>query len=279
MPLHAVIHSSQGDPAQSYTPPVEGGPPPDPGVNVTAPYEAVNGAQLTTQLGFGTASMWKYINPLNDASGPQYPTVGVTVLTPSAGGVPNTAGPLDSFDKAVTATDADADGQWSGAVGVIDPAGRRFAMLVRVRFNALPAGNRDVCGHDGADDFFLQYMQTTGRVRAAAIAGTTVLSEIAVNHNDGLWHDILLLYIPGASGFTKCVSDLGASTPTSTAAQAQMDWTGAFFIHRNSSAAPCDVSYVAVAISDGTTAEDDAIMALYDNASTAITNLRTATGR
>jgi hypothetical protein len=196
-----------------------GGAPVDPGVDVTAPLEAITGDQLATQLGRGNASIWKYINPLNDLTGLQYPTVGVTALTPSAGGVQGTAGPLDEHDFGVTATDADADGQWSGTAGVIDPAGNMLAILCEVRFSGLPAGNRNVCGHDGTDDFFIQYMQTTGRVRSAAIAGATVVSEIAANHNDGDWHTILAFHIPGASGFTKCVSDLGASTPASTAAQ------------------------------------------------------------
>jgi hypothetical protein len=252
----------------------------DPGVDVTAPFEAFTGAQLTTQLGYGSEGVWRYINHLNDLTGNQYPAVGPTVLTPSAGGIQGTAGPLDIHDFGVTATDGDADGQWSGANGVIDPAGRAFAVMCEVQFSGLPAGNRNVCGHDGADDFFIQYMQTSGNIRAAAIAGTTVVSELTgQNHNDGLWHTILAFHLPGAGGFTKIASDKGSSPPVSVAAQSAMDWTGAFFVHRNSSAAPCTVSFVAVAISDGTAGQDADIQELYDNAPAAIANYRAATGR
>lgn len=251
------------------------------GVQMTAPMEAQDGGQITTQLGgYGHEGLWKEINPLNDLTGSQYPTLGIFVLAPSAGAVAGTAGPLDAEDFGVTATDAQATGQWSATANILDPAGKKFGMLVAVRFSGLPAAaqNRNIAGSDGTDDLLIQYQHTpTGRIRLATIAGTTEVSVVDANHNDGNWHLVMVFHDPVAAR-QKCVTDLGTSADESLSGQSQLDLTGAFFIHRNGTAAPCTVSTLGVFMSDGSTEMNTAYDNLYTNAQAAIAAYMTNTG-
>lgn len=248
-------------------------------ITVPTQLEAITGAQLTTQLGFGHESIWKFIYGLNQLSGNQLPYVGAFALTPSAGAIQGEAGPLDAFDFSVRATDGDTDGQWSGTTGGMDVAANSFAMLVECKFTALPAGNRLVCGEDGTHDFFLQYMAATGRVRFAIVGGSTITSEVAVNHNDSLWHTALLVCDRTGANEMRMATELGTSPAVSVAALGTLTATGAPFIFRNANAPPGSVAYWAVAISDNSATQNTAIASLYSNIATAVANYRTATGR
>lgn len=244
----------------------------------TAPLEAINGQQLTAQLGFGHEAIWRHIWNCNETTNPLYGQVGSTM--DSLVGTPtfNVAGPLDAYDKGVQFTDAQA-AQIGTANGAVNPLDKHWAILCEVRFTALPAANRIVLGVDAGEDLFLQYMSASGNVRVVTTDGGvgTQTANIAQNHNTANWHTILATGVVGSN--IRCASELGDSG-NQTSTYVSLDTSAAgWALGRNGSSAPCVISFCAVAISDGTALQNNAIIAIRDNINTAISNYRTATGR
>lgn len=248
-------------------------------VVVPTPAEAQDGAQLTTFLGFGSEQVWKWIYDCNEASGNLHPNVGTFSFVGSAGVIQGEAGPLDSFDKSVRSTDGDTDGQWTGTNGELNVGSASFAMLCEFKLTAIPANNRSYCGEDGTHDILMQAMSSTGRVRVALIGGSTVTSEIAVNHADSNWHTALIVCDRSSANQVRIATDLGASTAASVAALGSLTADGAPFLLRNNAAPPGSIAFWAFALSDGSSAQNTAIADLFTNITTAVSNYRTATGR
>jgi hypothetical protein len=246
----------------------------DPGEEVTAPLEALTGAQLTEQLGFGHEAIWEFIWLLNESASPVNPSIGTAPMSTVAGTPTYGAtGPLDANDKGVSFTDGQV-AQVASGNGAVTFGARLF----EITFSANAGGNRFILGHDGTEDAFVQYMQTSNQLRGVLVGGTigTVTASVAFNHNNAASHTVLMVGIIGAN--FRIASEMGVSSATSIAAEAAFDFASTWRI-AGSNAFPGVITYMAVAISDGSTLENNAVIALYDNIQTAVTNYRTATGR
>lgn len=245
---------------------------------VVAQLEPLTGAQLTTMLGFGHESIWKNLWLFNEAAAPMNPSIGAANMTTLAG-TPTygAAGPLDSFDKGVSFTDGQVAQAATGNGGVTFGA-NHWAVLIEVSTLTLPGGNRFIVGHDGVEDCFVQFMQTTGQIRGVVVGGTigTQTCSVAVNHAGATSHTILFVGIIGAN--MRIASELGISGSTSIAAEAAFDFASTWRIG-GSNAWNGVIALNAVAISDGSTLQNNAIIDLFNNQAACITNYRTATGR
>jgi len=246
---------------------------------LTAQREAITGAQLHAQLGnIGHEGVWKFVWDLNGTATPLIPRIG-PVTQATAAGTPTfgTSGPLDSFDKGLTFTDGQV-AQTATPSGGLSFGPNHFAVLIEVSFSGAAGGNRFLVGHDGTEDAFMQYMQTSNQIRAVVLGGSigTITTSIAVSHNVAGSHTILWVGIIGAN--MRVASDLGVSSAVSIAAEAAFDFTSTWRI-AGSNAFPGTITFMAVAVSDGTAIQNTAMVALYDNITTVVTNYRTNTGR
>lgn len=246
---------------------------------IDAPLEAVNGAQLTAHLGFGHESIWKHIWLLNETASPCNPSVGPAVMTTTVGtptfGV---QGPIDSYDKGVAFTDGQA-AQIATANAAVTMGTASWAILVEALTPTLPAANRIITGADGAEDILVQYMSGTGQVRCVvvdSVAGT-IVSTIPNNHASATSHTYLLVGING--GNMRLASEVNLGNSISIAGIASLDLPSAWRVGANGSCPAGTISYLAIAISDGSALQNNAIADLLTNQAAAITNYRTATGR
>jgi hypothetical protein len=246
---------------------------------VTDQLEPFTGAQLTTMLGYGDEAVWKHLWLANETGSPLQPALGPGQMTTTAGTPTyNVAGPLDSIDKAVRYTDGQA-AQIGTGNGAVQIQGNHWAILFEAKVAVgTPGGARNFGGHESTEDVFVQ-LQTNGQPRIVvvdSVAGT-LLAPLTVAHNDGLWHTYLAIGINGAN--MRLATDLGLGTATSIAAVAAINTAASWTIGRSGANPPADISIMAVAISDGSTAQNNALIDLYNNAAAAVANYRAATGR
>jgi hypothetical protein len=258
-----------------------GGPPPDP--EETAPSEFVNALQFTAMLGFGIPAMWKnaWLYNEDNATGPYYPLWGMSTLVVTTGTPAVVEGPTDQYDKGIQFTDAQAC-SLDSASGAVPIQGAHWALFRVMRVDALPAAIRNLVGHNSTEDVVAQLM-TTGQIRLSvtdSVAGTITTDPVGhpavINHLGAGW---FALGACGLNGQNMIIAtDLGASPPRDISGVTALATTATWRVGQNAACAPVSQSFDVVGYSDGSTEQNAAFVALYNNLPAAVANLSAALG-
>lgn len=254
------------------------------GTPVTDPREPITAAQVATAWGLLSEGIVDHFWPCNETASPLVPTVGAAVLS-LIGGPPTEFGvagpaPLDSSDKCFRVTDAQACTFTSGN-GAVSFGTDWFMSWADVVLNgSVPAGGRQLFGHDSTEDIIYQ-LQATGRPRGIIVdsgGGTIVVPEIAVNHYTGLRQTHVI--IGRAPNEAKIATNLGAGATVSLAGvTGGLTFGAAWVLCRSANTPACYVYNHGVMKSDNSVGQNAAFQDLWDNLPARIASWRTNTGQ
>lgn len=220
------------------------------GVPAAAPAFPTTLAEMATATGgYGTwVNQWRFQegsgNCLDDAGGAGFSLVPANAPTQGAAGA--IAGDL--------AIDMSPDGSTKRAVAAANTSQQHttddFAMYCVFKVNAAVAANRYFAGKIGAAGWYGIQINAGGSMLGICNDGTTTFTTtLAINHNDGNWHDCLLI-IDRTNFRMRLQTDLGAAAEVDLTTALSFANTGFFGVGRSASVTgPISVTHLAMSSS------------------------------